>query len=106
MIAMAKHKPASLPAVLPEGRLVHVSFEVRLPATATPDQVEDWLNLHMGCGGMDGDNPLLTHATEPFTGEAVLTDTRSYGTIETFELLPEGVYGRQSGRARVCTTVG
>src|SRR3546814_4050610 len=76
MIAMAKHKPASLPAVLPEGRLVHVSFEVRLPATATPDQVEDWLNLHMGCGGMDGDNPLMTHAPEPFTGEVVLTDTR------------------------------
>ncbi|WP_341702595.1 hypothetical protein [Ferrovibrio sp.] len=71
--------------VLPAGRLVRVEFEVCLPAAATTDQVEDWLNLHMGCGGMFNDNPLSPHSPEPFTMQMVLTDTKMNGRREEYD---------------------
>ena len=40
--------------VLPAGRLVKIEFEVRLPVAATLDEIEDWINLQLGCGGMAG----------------------------------------------------
>lgn len=65
--------------VLPAGRLVKVEVEICLPVAASKSQIEDWLKLHFGSGGMAGDNPLNEHDPEAFTGQVMLTDLRLVG---------------------------
>lgn len=67
---------------LPEGRLIKVESLVRLPAAATPDQVEEWIEFSaFGAGSMRLDNPLSTHEPESFT-DLVLTDTEKRGVTK------------------------
>lgn len=49
--------------VLPEGALIRVQFELRLPAAATAEQVEQWLKYEISSVGKIGiDHPLVNHA--------------------------------------------
>jgi len=75
--------------VLPEGRLVKVEFEVRLPAAATEAQIEEWLGLHMGINSMTNDNPLGRADPEAFDA-ITFTDTRMNGRHERFDERQEG----------------
>jgi hypothetical protein len=70
---------------LPAGRLIKVEVEIRLPVAATREQIEDWINLHFGVGGMDADNPLIDEEPEPFTHEVQLEDTGINGEVEEYD---------------------
>lgn len=71
--------------LLPAGRLVRVEVEICLPVAATKRQIEDWMKLHFGCGGMSRDNPLGHVDPEPFTGQVLLTDMRQSGRRVEFD---------------------
>jgi len=76
--------------VLPEGRLVRVEFEMRLPASATPDEVEQWVLFNLGHGSFPIDHPLSDHQPEPFSGGVMLTDTRMNGRRIEYDHVIEG----------------
>jgi len=60
--------------LLPADSLINVSFQIALPAAASKSDIQDWINLHMGSGGMDNANPLARHEPEAVS-EPVLSDT-------------------------------
>lgn len=68
--------------LLPEGRLVRITFDVRLPAAATKEQIEDWVELSLGCGSMAMDNPLSEYEPEPFGLSVLLTDISQQGFVD------------------------
>ncbi len=91
--------------ILPKGRLVRVEFEVCLPAAATDSQVEQWLNLHMGCGSMAGNNPLMHKMPVPFEYELLLTDTQMIGRRVEYDHKPTN-NGGVSYKVRYVRTPG
>lgn len=60
-------------AVLPKGRIVEATFRFVLPATATPDQVEEWAVFNLR-GGTLADSPLSEIDLEA-SGAVYLRDT-------------------------------
>lgn len=86
-----------------KGRRLRISFEIDLPETATSDQVEEWLDMELTGGGIDGDNPLIAHDLE---GENIeIEDTGTYRTFEVSDIKknPEtnGVSYRMASRVEV-----
>jgi len=66
----------------PEGSLIMVEFEFRLPAAANGEQVDEWVSFELGNGTMRGDNPLCDHDLEFWQNAPELTDTGLRGRIE------------------------
>ncbi len=53
----------------PEGLLVKVTMEIRVPKAATDDEIDEWLRFSLGANGScSGKNPLINSAVEPFGG--------------------------------------
>jgi hypothetical protein len=70
---------------LPEGRLVKIAFEIRLPATATLDQIDDWIAFQTGAkGNLALANPLRDFDLEVWRDAPALTDTGMNGRVEEF----------------------
>lgn len=73
--------------ILPEGTLIEVSLTVRLPAAATDEQIQEWLNAEVASfGGMGEDNPLWNDAVESWANNDVdWSDTGRSGREETYD---------------------
>lgn len=67
---------------LPEGRLIKVEFELRLPIAATKEQVAEWVTFCIGGGSIQGDNPLSDHDLDYWVARPILTDTYLRGREE------------------------
>lgn len=79
----AKAKTAE--TILPEGTLVRVSMEVRLPCAADRKHVEEWLSYNVGQTGMlNGENPLSFHETEAWGSSFDWQDTGLRGRREEY----------------------
>ncbi len=76
--------------LLPEGRLVIATIEMRLPATANRQQVEEWVLHHFGADSLDLANPLCNFEPELFAGQVMLTDTFMQGDTERRYIGQEG----------------
>ncbi len=63
--------------ILPRSTLIHVQFEVALPADATKEEVLEWIAYAVDCGGIAIDNPLYSYGIEPVQ-EPLLTRTDTY----------------------------
>ena len=86
--------------LLEKSRVVEVSFRLALPATATREQIEEWVTLHLGRGGMDNNNPLgrydveainrpTLHDTERYLHHAIVKQADgSYRTSHTLQTKP------------------
>lgn len=80
---------------MPEGSLLKVTIEVRLPAAATEDEVDAWLRFDFrDNGSIDSDNPLLHFSAEP------------WGSFGSFEWEPTGEIGRREEYDSVPTDGG
>lgn len=84
--------------VLPEGRLIRVSYELCLPAAASKADIDAWVGLALGCDSLETDSPLSRFEPEPFGDRYTLTDTGMIGRRHT-EVLEEG-----EGPRRYCIT--
>lgn len=69
---------------LPEGRIIRIEFEARLPAAATKEQIDQWVAFELGSGSMPRDNPLGQHDLEYWQSKPALTDSGMNGRIEDF----------------------
>ncbi len=57
-------------ATIPEGALVEVTLTIRMPCSAAPDQLDEWLAFEVGGGGtLRNDNPLREHERESWGGK-------------------------------------
>ena len=69
----------------PEGSLLKVSFELRLPVAATQEQVEEWIQYAVcQTGGCSMDNPLVHHGPNAWGSSFDWEDTGMIGTREEF----------------------
>lgn len=60
---------------LPKSRVIDVYLQVVLPAAATREEIEEWLEAELcSRGGVDAENPLIDEGVE-VVGEPTLTDT-------------------------------
>lgn len=79
---------------LPEGSLVTVTMEVRIPRAATREQIEEWAEHNIGqTGSISIHNPLYPHEPEAWgSGGVLLTDTGLVGTRHEYghEAIPGG----------------
>jgi len=71
--------------LLPEGSIIRVDFEVRLPNAATRKQIEEWIEFALGAGCMSADNPLSDADLEAWAHSANITDTGMRGWREEFD---------------------
>lgn len=69
-----QERPAGPGEVMPLGRIVRVEFSLILPAAATREEVEEWIEYGLGRGGVETGNPLLDHDLEAMSAPT-LTDT-------------------------------
>lgn len=70
---------------LPEGSLITVTMEVRLPVAATAEQISAWVNY--GCGNVGGialDNPLINHDPQPWRDRVKWDDSGYSGRREEY----------------------
>lgn len=73
---------------LPEGTLIKIAMEVRLPVAATEDQVEEWVHYSVGhTGGCALDNPLVHHDAQAWGsyGAFYWENTNYIGIREEFD---------------------
>jgi len=76
--------------VLPEGSIIDVHIQIRLPAAATQEQVEEWFNFAALDGGsMQHTNPLSDEAVETWR-PAVFSETGFTGHEEKINERVEG----------------
>jgi len=61
--------------IIPADSVVEVAFAIKIPAGASKQDIQEWVNLHMGCGSMSVKNPLSNYEPEALD-EPVLTDTK------------------------------
>ena len=60
-------------SIIPRGRLVNVSFNFIVPQAASRAEIEEWVQLALGCGGCGADNPLFNEPLDA-CNQPVLTD--------------------------------
>lgn len=71
---------------LPEGALVTVELEVRIPLSATVDEVDEWLaNAFRASGSIHMSNPLMHCEPEPFGSSFDWNPTGMIGRREEFD---------------------
>lgn len=73
---------------LPKSRIIHVAFELALPASATKAQIEEWVRFNLHASSMATASPLHDYDIE-MVGEPLLTDTQTHLYSET-ERMPDG----------------
>lgn len=70
----------------PEGSLLEISFELRLPVAATKEQVNEWARYAiLETGGCSRDNPLLNWGPEEWANSFSWEDTGLIGRREEFD---------------------
>lgn len=67
---------------IPEGALITVEFEMRLPISATDDEIDEWIKYELGGGSISGKNPLSAHELEYWHMPPMLDRTGYVGRIE------------------------
>lgn len=75
-------------SILPKDTLIDISLTVRLPADATKEQIEQWLNYNI-CqrGGISLKNPLYTHECEAWASHGLdWRDTGYIGREEKYDI--------------------
>ena len=71
---------------LPEGTLLKIEAEIRLPVDATKDQIVEWLHYSLfQSGGCSLDNPLLNEEAEDWHNSFEWKDTGMVGHREEFD---------------------
>lgn len=79
--------------IIPEGTLVKISFEMRLPVAATDEQIDEWARYAV-CqnGGCSMSNPLINEGPNEWGNTFEWKDTGMIGTREEFDHtdLPNG----------------
>lgn len=91
--------------LLPEGAIIKVELEVRLPVAATYSQVDEYLSYEMTqSGGCALDNPLMDSGVDAWTG-VELNFTGKTGHREKYDItdLPDG--GTQYRVRKILTPV-
>ena len=82
----------------PEGLLVKVTMEVRVPKAATANEIDEWLRYSLGANGSCSmKNPLLDCAVETFGPSVFYCQPRD--EIGREERTPEG---ERAGAAYAC----
>lgn len=71
---------------LPEGTLIKVSFEMRLPAAATASQINEWARYAvLQSGGCSLENPLIDESPDEWNLSFEWEDTGMIGIREEFD---------------------
>lgn len=75
--------------ILPEGTILRIEMELRLPVAATVNEVEEWLRYEMAkSGGCSHANPLLDKEPEEWAHSFEVHETGLVGRVEEFDNAP------------------
>lgn len=73
---------------LPEGTLLKISFEMRLPVAATEADIEEWARYAVcQTGGCSLNNPLISEGPDEWGNSFDWQDTGMIGTREEFDVV-------------------
>lgn len=77
-------------SLLPKDRIVRVTFDIALPCSASPEQIEEWVLFELASGSLADANPLSSHELEAFGHRVTLTDTGLRGIVQKVPIEGEG----------------